>query len=83
MPVVQTLQIGVPFTLEEDVIYALPVRGSHLFVDPEDAALEIASDYAFTNAVAITPTAEGYVITAAPFIRSTDAGATIIAKALA
>jgi hypothetical protein len=81
MPPVQTLQIGVPITLVEDVIYALPVRGSILFVDPEDAPLEVASDYAFTNAVAVTPTAEGYLVTAAPFIRATDAGATIIAKA--
>ena len=83
MPPIQTLQIGVPLLLVEDQIYALPVRGSLLFVDPEDAGLEVASDVGFTNAVAITPTAEGLVETAAPFIRSTDAGATIIAKALA
>lgn len=81
MAPVQTLQIGVPLLLVEDQIYALPIRGSILFVDPEDAGLEVASDFGFTNAVAVTPSAEGYLVTAAPFIRSTDAGATIIVKA--
>lgn len=83
MPPVQTLQIGVPQLLVEDQIYALPVRGSLLFIDPEDSDIEVSSDFAFTNAVAVTPSAEGLLITAAPFIRSTAAAATIIAKAYA
>jgi len=79
----RTLQIGVPQLLEEDVVYCLPIRGSILFVDPEDSDLEVSSDLAFTNAVAITPSAEGLVITAAAFIRSTSADAVIVAKAYA
>ena len=72
-----TALIGVPLTMEQDVIYATPVRGTTAYVQPQTATLEVSMTTEDADFVGVTPV-EGQVFTTAPFIRCTDASGCII-----
>lgn len=82
MAIVNTIQRGVVETLAQNVVRGMPIRLCNGFVSPETAALEVCIDPDFGgNEVALSPSPDGYFITAAPFIRCTDvAGCTVILK---
>jgi len=70
---------GLPLTMEQNVIYALPTRqiasGS---VTPADATLEVSNVNDGDEFAALEVAADGSFYTAAPFIRCTDAEGAII-----
>lgn len=77
----QLITIGVPTTLTQNVIYALPARRCMLFCDTAGAALEQSNTAAMTADVNMT-LSDGQHEVAGGFIRSTAADALVVLRPL-
>ena len=66
----ELLPVGIPTTLTQNVIYALPARRCLLFVDTAGAALEQSNTDVMTADVNVT-LVDGQVEVVGGFIRST------------
>lgn len=75
MPPTQVAQIGVPLTMLQNIVYAVPVRSTLVAVGPETAVIEGSIDIAFTDPIPYVqdPLLSGQFRTGLPFIRCTDA----------
>lgn len=72
----QSIQVGVPTTITEDVVYALPARACHIY---SSVALEISYDGTNFVAMAVSATNSAPIV-AAPFVRCTTAAAVVTCK---
>jgi hypothetical protein len=66
----QLLSSGVPYILQTNVVYALPVTKTTLFCGDTTPALEQSNDITFASKVALTLTG-GMTTVAGGFIRAT------------
>ena len=72
----QSLQVGVPTVITQNVVYAMPARAC---VVHSSAALEISYDGSTFVAMAVSATNSSPIV-AAPFVRCTTASPTVTAK---
>jgi len=72
----QSLQVGVPTAIAQNVVFALPARQCFL---ESSADLQVSVDFAFATNRAVLATVGGF--TGSGFVRCTGVGgATVIAK---
>lgn len=77
MAVTTLIPIGVPFTLVQSQVYALPVRRTSISASTTNAALEVCQTY--NGTFIATPAVNGIMPeTSAPFIRCTAASGIVI-----
>lgn len=80
--VITAIQYGVPFVMEQNVPYALPVHVAFGFcTDSPNMDLQVAMTWDTSGWTDLIDNAVGEFITAAPFIRTTHAaGRTILVR---
>lgn len=70
------IQVGVPTTLAQNVVYATPARGCYIF---SQAALEVSYDGNTFVTMAVSATNSSPLV-AAPFVRCTTASPIVTCK---
>lgn len=72
----QSIQVGVPTTITQNVVYAMPARAC---VVTSSVALEISMDGSTFVAMAVSATNAAPIV-AAPFVRCTTANAVVVCR---
>lgn len=75
----ELIPIGMPVTLVQNQVYALPAVKTTLFTDATTPTIQQSNTAAFTANVAVTLTG-GAAAVGAGFLRTTGTGVTIVLK---
>lgn len=77
----ELIQKGIPTTLTQNIVYALPAKLCLLFCDTAGAALELSNTLAFTADINLT-LVDGQHEVAGGYIRSTAADAIVTLRGM-
>lgn len=76
----QLLQLGIPTTIKQNVVYALPALRCFLSCTESSPTLKVANDVAMTAAITLTLDSNKEANLAHGFIQATDADHLIILR---
>lgn len=78
MAVKNQLQIGVPTTLAQNEIWALPTLRCLLFTDASSPTIKMANNVGISPSVTVTPDANGMFEAGCAFIQSTGSASIVV-----
>lgn len=76
------IQLGVPTTILQNIVYGLPARRCLLFTDATTPTIKIANNVGISPSVTVTLDSNGEASLAAAFIQCTSGNISICVKAL-